>query len=100
MSLSERLAAVERRYEELTAEMSRPEGAADHEQLGALARERATRSTVREPHRACRVVSPIVPRSVLTTYIVLNHAVRIVEEQALNNVVGLRLPICSRHAGT
>ena len=50
MSLSERLAAVERRYEELTAEMSRPEVAADHERLGALARERASLSTVVELH--------------------------------------------------
>ena len=54
MSLSERLAALERRYEELTAEMSRPEVAANHEQLGTLARERASLSTVVELHRDYR----------------------------------------------
>jgi len=57
MSLSERLAAVERRYEELTAEMSRPEVAANHERLGALARERASLSTVVELHRSYRDVT-------------------------------------------
>ncbi|MCH8065039.1 MAG: peptide chain release factor 1 [Chloroflexi bacterium] len=57
MSLSERLAAVERRYEELTAEMSRPEVAANHEQLGALARERASLTTVVELHRDYRDVA-------------------------------------------
>ena len=57
MSLSERLAAVERRYEELTAEMSRPEVAANHEQLGALARERASLTTVVELHRSYRDVT-------------------------------------------
>ncbi len=56
MSLSERLAAVERRYEELTVEMSRPEVAAHHEQLGALARERASLTTVVELHRGYRDV--------------------------------------------
>ena len=57
MSLSERLAAVERRYEELTAKMSRPEVAANHEQLGALARERASLTTVVELHRDYRDVA-------------------------------------------
>ncbi len=37
----ERLAAIEARFEELTAEMARPEVAADYERLQRLARERA-----------------------------------------------------------
>ena len=37
----ERLAAIEARFEELTAEMGRPEVAADYERLQTLARERA-----------------------------------------------------------
>jgi peptide chain release factor 1 len=37
----DRLAAIESRFEELTAEMGRPEVAADYERLQALARERA-----------------------------------------------------------
>ena len=57
MSLSDRLAAVERRYEELTAEMSRPEVAANHERLGALARERASLTTVVELHRGYQDVA-------------------------------------------
>ena len=42
MSMWDRLQAIERRFDELTAEMSRPEVAADYERLQALARERAT----------------------------------------------------------
>jgi peptide chain release factor 1 len=38
----DRLASIEQRFEELTAEMGRPEVAADHERLQALARERAS----------------------------------------------------------
>jgi peptide chain release factor 1 len=38
----DRLATIEQRFEELTAEMGRPEVAADHERLQALARERAS----------------------------------------------------------
>ncbi len=37
----DRLAAIEARFEELTAEMARPEVSTDHERLQALARERA-----------------------------------------------------------
>ncbi len=41
MSMQDRLAAIEGRFEELTAEMGRPEVAADYGRLQALARERA-----------------------------------------------------------
>ena len=41
MSMWDRLAAIEARFEELTAEMGRPEVAAEFEQLEKLARERA-----------------------------------------------------------
>ena len=41
MSMWDRLAAIEQRFEELTQEMGRPEVAADYERLQALARERA-----------------------------------------------------------
>jgi peptide chain release factor 1 len=41
MSMWNRLAAIESRFEELTAEMGRPEVAADYERLQTLARERA-----------------------------------------------------------
>jgi len=41
MSMWDRLEAVERRFEELTAQMARPEVAADYERLQTLARERA-----------------------------------------------------------
>ncbi len=41
MSMWDRLAAIEGRFEELTAEMGRPEVATDHERLQSLARERA-----------------------------------------------------------
>ncbi len=51
MSLTDRLMAVERRYEELSEEMSRSDVAADHERLSALARERATLSTIVSLHR-------------------------------------------------
>ena len=42
MSMWDRLASIEQRFEELTAEMGRPEVAAGHERLQALARERAS----------------------------------------------------------
>jgi peptide chain release factor 1 len=41
MTMWDRLAAIEGRFEELTAEMGRPEVATDHERLQSLARERA-----------------------------------------------------------
>lgn len=41
MSMWDRLAALEARFEELNAEMGKPDIAADHERLQALARERA-----------------------------------------------------------
>lgn len=41
MSMWDRLAALEARFEELTAEMARPQVAADYERLQTLARERA-----------------------------------------------------------
>jgi peptide chain release factor 1 len=51
MALSDRLEAIERRYEELTAEMARPEVAADHERVLALARERSSLEEVVALHR-------------------------------------------------
>jgi len=42
MSMWDRLAATERRFQELTAQMGRPEVASDHEQVQKLARERAS----------------------------------------------------------
>ena len=42
MSMQDRLAAVEERFEALTAQMARPEVAADHAQLRALSIERAS----------------------------------------------------------
>jgi len=56
MSLWERLAAIEARFEELTAEMGRPEVAADHERLQALARERASIDEVVALYREARDV--------------------------------------------
>ena len=41
MSMWDRLAAIEQRFEELTQEMGKPEVAADYERLQSLARERA-----------------------------------------------------------
>ncbi|MEX0785979.1 MAG: PCRF domain-containing protein, partial [Dehalococcoidia bacterium] len=56
MALADRLAAIEARFEELTAEMGRPEIAADHERVQALARERASLEEVVELHRDYRDV--------------------------------------------
>jgi peptide chain release factor 1 len=42
MSMWDRLASIEQRFEELTAQMGQPEVAADHERVQALARERAS----------------------------------------------------------
>ena len=42
MSMWDRLTAIEQRFEEVTAEMGRPEVAADHERVQKLARERAS----------------------------------------------------------
>ena len=47
----ERLDTLEQRYNDLTAEMARPEVAADYERLQALARERAAIEEVVELHR-------------------------------------------------
>ena len=51
MSIWDRLAALETRFEELTAEMGRPEVAADFDQLQTLARERASLEEVVSLHR-------------------------------------------------
>jgi peptide chain release factor 1 len=56
MSMWDRLAAIERRFEELTAEMGRPEVAADYERLQALARERAAIEAVVALYREAREV--------------------------------------------
>src|SRR3990172_2056073 len=56
MSMWDRLATIERRFEELTAEMGRPEVAADHERLQALARERASFEEVVTLYRQYRAV--------------------------------------------
>jgi peptide chain release factor 1 len=56
MSMQERLAAIETRFEELTAEMGRPEVAADYERLQALARERAAIEDVVSLYREAREV--------------------------------------------
>lgn len=50
----ERLQSLEARYEELTAEMGRPEVAADYERLQALARERASLEHVVSLYRRYR----------------------------------------------
>jgi peptide chain release factor 1 len=52
----DRLAALERRYEELTAEMGRPDVATDFEQVQRLARERANIEDAVELHREYRDV--------------------------------------------
>lgn len=52
----DRLTAIEERFEELTAEMGRPEVAADFERLQALARERAALEEVVALHRDYREV--------------------------------------------
>ena len=54
MGMWDRLQAVERRFEELTTEMGRPEVAADYERLQTLARERAAIEDVVALHRAYR----------------------------------------------
>ena len=51
MALSDRLEAIERRFEELTAEMARPEVASDHERVQALARERSSLEEIVALHR-------------------------------------------------
>jgi len=51
MAMSDRLQAIEVRYDELTAQMGQPDVAADHERLGALARERAQLEEVVALHR-------------------------------------------------
>ena len=56
MSMQDRLAAIEARFEELTAEMGRPEVAADYERLQALARERAAIEEIVSLHREARDV--------------------------------------------
>ncbi|MEX1252979.1 MAG: peptide chain release factor 1 [Dehalococcoidia bacterium] len=54
--MQERLAAMEARFEELTAEMGRPEVAAEYERLQALARERAAIENVVALYREARDV--------------------------------------------
>jgi peptide chain release factor 1 len=56
MSIEDRLTAIEARFEELTAEMGRPEVAADYERLQALARERASIEEIVSLHREARDV--------------------------------------------
>ncbi len=51
MTMWDRVAAIEARFEELTAEMGRPEVAGDYERLNALARERAALEQVVYPYR-------------------------------------------------
>jgi len=52
----DRLASIEKRFEELTAEMGRPEVAADFERLDKLARERSSIEEVVALHREYREV--------------------------------------------
>lgn len=56
----ERLQSLEARYEELTAEMGRPEVAADYERLQALARERASLEHVVSLYRRYRDLEPSI----------------------------------------
>ncbi len=56
MTMWDRLAAIEVRFEELTAEMGRPEVAAHHEQVQTLARERAALEEVVTLYRDYRQV--------------------------------------------
>lgn len=51
MALTDRLTAIEERYEELTAQMGEPEVAADHSRLRKLAQERAQLENVVTLHR-------------------------------------------------
>ena len=51
MAISDRLAAIEARYEELTAQMGEPDVAADHTRVQALARERSQLEQVVGLHR-------------------------------------------------
>ncbi len=53
----DRVAAIEARFEELTAEMARPEVAGDHEHLNALARERAALEEIVALYREHREVA-------------------------------------------
>ncbi len=54
--MQEKLHAIEERYEAITAEMGRPEGAADYQRLQTLAKERATIDEVVTLYRALRHV--------------------------------------------
>ncbi len=51
MAITDRLAAIEERYEDLTAQMGEPDVAADHSRLRALAQERAQLEEVVGLHR-------------------------------------------------
>ena len=51
MAITDRLAAIEARYEELTAKMGEPDVAADHSRLRALAQERSQLEEVVALHR-------------------------------------------------
>ena len=55
-AMLDRLAAIERRFEELTEEMGRPEVAADFEQIEKLARERSSLEQIVALHRQYREV--------------------------------------------
>ena len=57
MSMWDRLAAIEGRFEELTAEMAKPEVAGDYARLQSLTRERAAIEDVVETYRAHREAS-------------------------------------------
>ncbi len=56
MSMWDRLASIERRFEELTADMGRPEVAADYERLQMLAKERSSLDDVVKLFRQYRDV--------------------------------------------
>jgi peptide chain release factor 1 len=56
MGMWDRLAAIEKRFEELTAQMGEPDVAADHQQLLALAKERAALEQIVALYRDYREV--------------------------------------------
>ena len=56
MAISERLAAIDARYEELTAQMGEPDVAVDHARVQALAKERSQLEEVVKLHRESQQV--------------------------------------------
>jgi len=56
MAITERLTAIEARYEELTAQMGEPDVAVDHARVQALAKERAQLEEIVELHRESQQV--------------------------------------------